>query len=291
MLHAGRIVPVYRLTAGLTAARLRVAMREALDRAGYAYPEYLPARSRRAAELPAIAGRARGGPLPADVRGAATRRSARLAFDELLALQLGMVGRRRARGRDQAPAPIAVDDADRRARSARRSRRRSSRTLGREVALTADQDVAIGAIRADLARPTPMLRLLQGDVGSGKTAVAAYALAAAARAGFQGALLAPTDLLARQHLDDASARCSRTSGVDVDAADRARSRPRERTARPRGDRVRPGVGRRRDARADPGGGRVRRASASSSSTSSTGSASSSAASSRPRPAAARRTSC
>ena len=52
-------------------------------------------------------------------------------------------------------------------------------------------------VRRDLAGTSPMLRLLQGDVGSGKTAVAAYALAAAARAGFQGALLAPTDLLAR----------------------------------------------------------------------------------------------
>jgi ATP-dependent DNA helicase RecG len=61
------------------------------------------------------------------------------------------------------------------------------------------------AIRDDLARPTPMLRLLQGDVGSGKTAVAAYALAAAARAGLQGALLAPTDLLARQHLETVGA--------------------------------------------------------------------------------------
>jgi ATP-dependent DNA helicase RecG len=74
-----------------------------------------------------------------------------------------------------------------------------SRKLDRSVELTADQATAIEAIREDLARPTPMLRLLQGDVGSGKTAVAAYALAAAARAGLQGALLAPTDLLARQH--------------------------------------------------------------------------------------------
>ncbi len=61
------------------------------------------------------------------------------------------------------------------------------------------------AIRDDLARATPMLRLLQGDVGSGKTAVAAYALAATARAGLQGALLAPTDLLARQHLETVGA--------------------------------------------------------------------------------------
>jgi ATP-dependent DNA helicase RecG len=73
--------------------------------------------------------------------------------------------------------------------------------LGRAVELTPDQSTAIEAIRGDIARATPMLRLLQGDVGSGKTAVAAYALAAAARAGLQGALLAPTDLLARQHLE------------------------------------------------------------------------------------------
>ena len=59
-----------------------------------------------------------------------------------------------------------------------------------------------------------MLRLLQGDVGSGKTAVAAYALAAAARADFQGALLAPTDLLARQHRDTVGALLE-GAGVDV----------------------------------------------------------------------------
>ncbi len=77
--------------------------------------------------------------------------------------------------------------------------------VGAPIELTVDQDAAIDAIREDLARPTPMLRLLQGDVGSGKTAVAAYALAATARAGLQGALLAPTDLLARQHLETVGA--------------------------------------------------------------------------------------
>ncbi|MCJ7710328.1 MAG: DEAD/DEAH box helicase, partial [Chloroflexi bacterium] len=74
-----------------------------------------------------------------------------------------------------------------------------TRKLDREVDLTADQVTAIDEIRTDLARPVPMLRLVQGDVGSGKTAVAAWALAAAALAGRQAALLAPTDLLARQH--------------------------------------------------------------------------------------------
>ena len=79
------------------------------------------------------------------------------------------------------------------------------RRLGREVALTDDQARAMDVIRDDVRGPHPMLRLLQGDVGSGKTAVAAYALALAVDAGVQGALLAPTDLLARQHavtLDD-----------------------------------------------------------------------------------------
>jgi ATP-dependent DNA helicase RecG len=196
MLHVGRIVPIYRLTAGLTAARLRIAMREALDNAGSAYPEYLP---------PAISGTEALEPIPTALehahypstfegRDAALRR---LAFDELLALQLGMVGRRRQRGRDAAR-PIVTDDAtDGAIRAALTGS--LSRKLARPVELTADQDGAIGAIRDDLARPTPMLRLLQGDVGSGKTAVAAWALAAAARAGLQGALLAPTDLLARQH--------------------------------------------------------------------------------------------
>jgi len=74
-----------------------------------------------------------------------------------------------------------------------------ARRYDRPISLTDDQAAAIDDIRADVGRDTPMLRLLQGDVGSGKTAVAAYALAVAALAGRQSALLAPTDLLARQH--------------------------------------------------------------------------------------------
>ena len=197
LLHVGRIVPVYRLTAGLTAARLRVAIREALDRAGSGYEEYLPGRIREGEVLVGVVQALEEAHYPASFEGrnAALRR---LAFDELLALQLGMVGRRRQRGRDAAE-PIATDDAgDERLRSAvTESLRRKLDQDG--VDLTADQDAAIASIRADLARPTPMLRLLQGDVGSGKTAVAAWALGAAALAGRQGALLAPTDLLARQH--------------------------------------------------------------------------------------------
>ena len=197
VLHAGRIVPVYPLTAGLTAARLRAAIREALDRAGASYPEYLPEPVRAAEGLVPIATALEEAHYPStfEARDAALRR---LAFDELLALQIGMVGRRRERVREAAPRIEVTAEDDTGIRDALEA------ALGtkaeRTVSLTGDQAVAIDAIRADLARETPMLRLLQGDVGSGKTAVAAYALAAAARAGRQGALLAPTDLLARQHL-------------------------------------------------------------------------------------------
>ncbi|HEX5826938.1 MAG TPA: ATP-dependent DNA helicase RecG, partial [Candidatus Limnocylindrales bacterium] len=196
LLHVGRIVPVYRLTSGLTAARLRQAMREALDKAGHAYPEYLPPHIAGAEDVPPIADALEQAhyPLTFEARDAALHR---LAFDELLALQLGMVARRRARGRAHT-APVPVTDAlDQRIRAALTAS--LARKLGHEAPLTADQDAAIDEIRADLERPVPMLRLVQGDVGSGKTALAAWALAAAALDGRQGALLAPTDLLARQH--------------------------------------------------------------------------------------------
>jgi ATP-dependent DNA helicase RecG len=196
LLHAGRIVPIYRLTAGIATPRLRVAMREAIDRAGLAYPEYLPADLIRAESLVGIGRAIEGAHYPADPDAleAALRR---LAFDELLALQLGMVQRRRQRVRSKARPLIVDDDRDAEVRAALRGA--LSRKIGHDVELTADQLMAAVAVRTDLARHEPMLRLLQGDVGSGKTAVAAYALALVAGDGRQGALLAPTDLLARQH--------------------------------------------------------------------------------------------
>jgi ATP-dependent DNA helicase RecG len=196
LLHAGRIVPVYRLTAGITGATLRRAMRGALDLVGQAYPEYLPPVIARRRPMPPIGEALEEAHFPTSFE----RRDEaldRLAFDELLALQLGMVGRRRGRVRQTATS-IAVDDAD-------DTRIRDAIVGGiamkaaRPVTLTEDQDRAIRDVRGDLAGSSPMLRLLQGDVGSGKTAVAAWALAAAALRGRQAALLAPTDLLARQH--------------------------------------------------------------------------------------------
>ena len=201
LLHAGRIVPVYRLTAGLPIRTLRAAIRAALDRPP-PYPEYLPAPIRRGMGLVGIEEALAQVHFPDDFerRDAALRR---LAFDELLALQVGMVGRRRERA---VAASVSIATAPARDAEVRGALAAAlGQRLGRGVELTGDQERAMDAVRDDVRGPHPMLRLLQGDVGSGKTAVAAYALALAAGADVQGALLAPTDLLARQHaatLDD-----------------------------------------------------------------------------------------
>ncbi|RZJ04291.1 MAG: ATP-dependent DNA helicase RecG [Brevundimonas sp.] len=110
----------------------------------------------------------------------------RLAYDELFAHQLALARRRRARQITPAPV-IHPGDA-------------SARLLASlPFELTGAQRQAVAEIRRDLASGEQMGRLLQGDVGSGKTAVAALALADAAASGFQSALMAPTEILARQH--------------------------------------------------------------------------------------------
>ena len=110
----------------------------------------------------------------------------RLAFDELFAHQLALARRRRARLIHPAPV-IAPGEASRRMEA------------GLPFTLTGAQAQAVAEIRRDLVSGQQMGRLLQGDVGSGKTAVAALALADVAASGFQGALMAPTEILARQH--------------------------------------------------------------------------------------------
>ena len=213
-LNAGRIVPVYRLTAGVTAPALRARIRTALDEALPSQPEYLPG------SLRSDAGRELGKlvdlqdaiewihfPPDFERRDDALRR---LAFDELLALQVGMVARQRQRQRERArPIEVgqerfaamiaAVEQVIAEQVAARRTRLGTVIEADAAVSLTTDQRAALNDIRRDMAAGRPMMRLLQGDVGSGKTAVAAIAMAIAADAGNQAALLAPTDLLARQH--------------------------------------------------------------------------------------------
>jgi len=112
----------------------------------------------------------------------------RLIFDEFLRMQLGMVARKRAIERDSAGIAHEIDGP----------------LVGAfwdqlPFELTSAQHAAIDEIATDLARPRPMHRLLQGDVGSGKTVVAVSALLMAVQGGYQGALMAPTEVLAEQH--------------------------------------------------------------------------------------------
>jgi len=110
----------------------------------------------------------------------------RLAYDELLAHQLALARRRRAR--QTTPAPVI-----------RLGRVSEALLTALPFTVTGAQSAAVAELRADLASGEQMGRLLQGDVGSGKTAVAALAMADAASSGFQSALMAPTEILARQH--------------------------------------------------------------------------------------------
>ena len=192
--NAGRIVPIYRLTKGVTALSLRRAVRELLDRFGAALTDPLPAEIRERHGLMALAAAIEEAHWPHefDQRDAALRR---LAFDELLAVQLSLVRRRRRRARGSAP-KMLVSTTE---RTKIESAIRSALAVGAASEWTSDQGTAIDAILADLQGEEPMLRLLQGDVGTGKTAVALVAAAVAAASGWQTALLAPTELLARQH--------------------------------------------------------------------------------------------
>jgi len=191
--HTGRMVPVYKLTEGLKEGHLRRWLHTAVEGA----PKRSPVVSEVPDELPpAIRERRELLPLPealkevhfpsTEARLIEGRR--RLAFDELLVLQLGLA-QRRARWQRDAKAPKLL----------------SSDALVRDwiaglpFTLTAGQLAAFDEIRADIGRTIPMSRLLEGDVGSGKTVVAALAARIAVASGAQAALMAPTELLAEQH--------------------------------------------------------------------------------------------
>ncbi|RUY02043.1 ATP-dependent DNA helicase RecG, partial [Mesorhizobium sp. M2A.F.Ca.ET.040.01.1.1] len=183
------VEPVYPLTAGLSAKVLRRAIGQALGRLPE-LPEWQDDAFMRRHTFPSFSdalSRIHHPNVPIDVavEGSAWRR---LAYDELLAGQVSLA-LVRARIRRLSGRPLIGDDRIvEKLRSALPYR------------LTPSQEFALGEINADLADPERMLRLLQGDVGSGKTVVALLAMARAVEAGGQAALMAPTEILARQHL-------------------------------------------------------------------------------------------
>jgi ATP-dependent DNA helicase RecG len=175
--------PVYPASEDITAKKLRELVGAALPRsAADPLPAALKQREALAARADALWALHR----PRSLDEAETGRR-RLAFDELLLLQIGLARLRRERETEVAPALTPPGELVLRYRTVL------------PFTLTEYQERAIAEIDADLQRTVPMQRLLQGDVGSGKTVVALYALLRAVEAGRQGALMAPTETLAEQH--------------------------------------------------------------------------------------------
>lgn len=185
--HTGRLVPVYHLTAGLPQRTLRSLIAALLERYVDRVPERLPPALLERHGLPPLAEAMRQLHYPDDA-GSLARARRRIAFDELLAIQIGVVRRRRA-WRESGTAAAVSEHAAARAFVA---------SLPFE--LTGAQRRTLGEVLADLEQSVPMSRLLEGDVGSGKTVVALAAMLDVVASGKQTVLMAPTEVLAEQHL-------------------------------------------------------------------------------------------
>ncbi len=187
LVHTGRLVPIYPLTQGLRQRQVRKLMQELVQGFADRVPEFLPQTLRSRLKLMGVGEAIRQAHYPDDAAHKARARR-RLAFDELFILQLGVQARKQEWQRG-APASAVPESAA--------LLERFAGSLPYE--LTGAQRRVLADIRRDLGTPVPMSRLLQGDVGSGKTVVAAAAMLETVAAGFQAAIMAPTEILAEQH--------------------------------------------------------------------------------------------
>jgi ATP-dependent DNA helicase RecG len=193
-LHTGRIVPIYERTGVVTPNMHRRLVHDVLGLLSTPLPELLPsaivARERWPDRRTAL--RQAHFPDPdsdlAALNAFAAPAQRRIIFEDFFVYQTGLALRRRQNASVVKPQVVRVDD---------RLRDRARAVL--PFKLTAGQRTAVRDIVADMQRPWPMQRLLQGDVGSGKTVVAFMAALVAMENGFQAALMAPTEILAEQH--------------------------------------------------------------------------------------------
>ena len=190
--HTEGIVPVYPASESISARVLRDLVHEA-RRTARSVPDPLSGALRAAERLPAKADAVLAIHAPRSHPEAAVARE-RLVLEELLLMQLGLLLHKQAE--QQASRALALGPPGETARGF---------LAGLPFVLTDHQVRAIAEIDADLERDTPMRRLLQGDVGSGKTVVAVHTLLRAVEKGHQGAFMAPTETLAEQHLETMAA--------------------------------------------------------------------------------------
>ena len=192
-INVGRLVPVYPLTAGLTGRNLRRIAWQALQEWLGGVDEPLPDDLRARAGLMPLADAIMQAHYPED-QGQYEAARRRLAFDELFTLQLAVLGRRTRQNQSEQGIPVGPQ-----------TEVVEGFLSSLPFQLTGAQKRCIGQIDGDLERGTPpMNRLLQGEVGSGKTVVALAALLKTAAAGHQGAVMAPTEVLAEQHFQTVS---------------------------------------------------------------------------------------
>jgi ATP-dependent DNA helicase RecG len=192
--HTGRIVPVYEKTGQLTTKMQRTLVYHALQGLPAELPDPLPAPVRSRQGLIGRRAALQQAHFPeadtpvAELNAFRSPAQRRLIFEEFFLFQLGIVLRKRRGDAERKPRPVVVTDEIRKA-------------VGKVLPfkLTGDQKTVIREIVRDMERPQPMNRLLQGDVGSGKTIVALMASLVAMENGLQVAFMAPTEILAEQH--------------------------------------------------------------------------------------------
>src|SRR3954464_4364505 len=198
-IHTGRIVPVYEKTGTITTKLQRKLMFDVLQKLPTELPDPLPEDVRLRLGLPSryaalMATHFPPADAPLDALNAfATPAQRRLIFEEAFLFQMGVLARRQSAAGEQKPLPIRVDD-----------RIRESARSVLPFRLTNGQKQALKEIVDDLQKPQPMNRLLQGDVGAGKTIVALLGALVAMENGLQVAFMAPTEILAEQHFTNIS---------------------------------------------------------------------------------------
>ncbi len=187
LVHTGRLVPVYPLVEGIYQRTVRRLVKQALDVGIAQVVEFLPQELRHRTGLMGLRNALAQAHYP-DSQADWNIARRRLAFDELLLLQLAVLMRKREWQQEDAGIPLEV-----------RTAALDGFTAALPFALTGAQARVLGEVLDDLEQSRPMSRLIQGDVGSGKTVVAVAALLSAVFSGHQGALMAPTEILAEQH--------------------------------------------------------------------------------------------
>ncbi len=199
LIHAGRLVPVYPLTRGLYPRQMRTLMRQAVGNWVGQVIEFLPPSTKNSCHFMALPEAIAQAHFP-DSRQSNADARRRLAFDELFLLQLGVLNKKKDWQESQPGNAFNTNQKD---------IDRFQNYL--PFTLTGAQQRVLQEVSDDLRQSRPMTRLLQGDVGSGKTVIAMAALLLAVDNGYQGALMVPTEILADQHFRNICQLLSRVS--------------------------------------------------------------------------------